>query len=134
MKAMMEQFRATETAMRLSELKVNVCYLGLVPLRDPFDFRIFAGNPTVRTAGFIRPARRVEDERIMRRGGMECLVRVRRVSWRDPVAGRNRHLSGHQCLLVWTDPEAGWCGTRELITPGNPICLGFLGCHLCEII
>ena len=31
MKAMMEQFRATETAMRLSELKVNVCYLGLTP-------------------------------------------------------------------------------------------------------
>ena len=31
MKAMMEQFRATETAMRLLELKVNVCYLGLTP-------------------------------------------------------------------------------------------------------
>ena len=31
MKAMIEQFRATETAMRLSELKANVCYLGLTP-------------------------------------------------------------------------------------------------------
>ena len=28
MKAMMEQFLATETAMRLLEPKVNVCYLG----------------------------------------------------------------------------------------------------------
>ena len=35
MKAMMEQFRATETAMRLSELKVNVCYLGLTPKPSP---------------------------------------------------------------------------------------------------
>jgi hypothetical protein len=34
MKAMMEQFRATETAMRLSELKANVCYLG--PRSDTF--------------------------------------------------------------------------------------------------
>ena len=35
MKAMMEPFRATETAMRLLELKVNVCYLGLVPNQTP---------------------------------------------------------------------------------------------------
>ena len=52
MKAMMEKFRATETAMLLSELKVNVCYLGLLP------------ETRSRPAIFHEVLRRAENDRI----------------------------------------------------------------------
>ena len=47
-RSMMEQFRATETAMLLSDLKVNVCYLGLTPKHSPENPTIRKTNPRVK--------------------------------------------------------------------------------------
>ncbi len=38
-----------------------------------------------------------------------------------PAAGKTREAILHGRRAAESKPYAGWCGTRELITPGDPI-------------